>query len=363
MYDYCLIIHPTNEELLHKYEPGMKTKPLPLVKKVLEWMSPFKAAEIEGLNSHLGRTAKGALVMCPLLMEQMITLSPSKVMKMVISTLEFAKNTLNPKLIGLTAYAAFSGNKGVDLTEIIKTPLTTGSSYTLAMIPEVILQAVNIMDVELDSSDILVIGATSSIGKFCVEVLNPFVRRIFVMGHNADKLNIFLSGLPKDKRDKIHLARDLNSIYERTKIVIVATNRIPTELDIRKLNPGSVVFDSSYPRRIPAGLRNDILVIDGVTIRPPGNVDFHFDFGLPKGLCYPCMAEPMILALERKFEDYSLGRDLSAEKIREITRIGAKHGFQTATLTCSERIISNEEISQIRHNAQKNKKRKMILWR
>lgn len=362
MYDYCLIIHPTNEELLHKYEPGMKTKPLPLVKKVLEWTSPFKAAEIEGLNSHLGRTAKGALVMCPLLMEQMTALSPTKVMKIVISTLEFAKKALNPKLIGLTAYAAFSGNRGMDLTDIIKTPLTTGSSYTLAMIPEVILQAVNMMEVKLDSSDLLVIGPTSSIGKFCIEVLNPFVRRIFVIGHNADKLNIFLSELPKEKRNKIHPARNLNSVYEKTKIVIVATNRIPPELDIRKLNSGSVVFDSSYPRKISATLRDDILVVDGITIKPPGNVDFNFDFGLPKGLCYPCMAEPMILALERKFEDYSLGRELSVEKIREITRIGAKHGFQATTLTSSEKIISNEEIVKIKHRTQKNKKRKMIFW-
>lgn len=46
MHDYALIIHPTNEELLHRYEPGMKHKPRALVKKVLEWMSPFRAVEI-----------------------------------------------------------------------------------------------------------------------------------------------------------------------------------------------------------------------------------------------------------------------------------------------------------------------------
>ena len=77
MYDFALIIHPTSEELLYRYEPGMRHRPRPLVKKVLEWMSPFLAAEVEGLSSHLGRTAVGALVMCPLLTEQMVALSPT----------------------------------------------------------------------------------------------------------------------------------------------------------------------------------------------------------------------------------------------------------------------------------------------
>jgi len=130
MYDYALIIHPTNEELLHKYEPGMKHKSRPLVRKLLEWMSPFKAAEVEGLNSPLGRTAKGAMVMCPLLMEQMVSLSPTKVMKAVIDTMRFARS-LEPKIIGITAYAAFSGNKGLDLAKMIDTEaaLVFGSGF------------------------------------------------------------------------------------------------------------------------------------------------------------------------------------------------------------------------------------------
>ena len=90
-------------------------------------------------------------------------------------------------------------------------------------------------------------------------------------------------------------------------------------------------------------------------------MDFNFDFGLPKGLCYPCMAEPMILALERKFENYSLGKEFDAAKIREIIRLGAKHGFEIAGLTSHERAISHEEILGIKHNIRK--KRKVLLWR
>lgn len=363
MYDYALIVHPTNEELLYKYEPGLRRRSKALVKKVLEWMSPFKAAEVEGLNSCLGRTAKGALVMCPLLMEQMATLSPRRIMKAVINTLEFARLTLNPRIIGLTAYVAFPGNKGLDITKIINTPMTTGSNYTLATIPECILRAADLMEIELDRTSALVLGATSSVGKFCIEVLSHFVCAMYITAHNEDKLGLFLADLPREKRSKLHRITDMNRIPTEVNIVIVATNRIPPEFDINKLNPGTIIFDASYPRQISSETRDDVLVIDGVYITPPGNVEFNFDFGLPPHYCYPCMAEPMILALEKRFDNYSLGREFDPNKIREIMRLGAKHGFEISGLTSREKVIKDSEVAKIKNNSLKKRRRKLLLWR
>lgn len=360
MYDYAIIIHPTSEELLHKYEPGMKRKPIALVRKLLEWMSPFKAAEIQGLYSPLGRTARGTLVMCPLLLEQMTALSPTKVMKAVIETLKLAHN-LSPKIIGLTAYAAFSGNKGLELTKLVGVPLTTGSNYTLATIPESILRAVDTMEIDLEQTNLLILGLTSSIGKYCFEILSHFVRNIYATVHNKEKFQLFLSELPKEKRRKLQIVQSLSPIMNKVGVVIVATNRLPPDFDLTKLKTGAVVFDASYPRKISAQLRDDILIIDGVSIRPPGTVKFNFDFGLPEGLCFPCMAEPMILALERKYENYSLGKDPDIYKLREIMHLGAKHGFEIAGLTGHERAMSVEGILKIKNNARSKRKRKFFL--
>jgi predicted amino acid dehydrogenase len=219
------------------------------------------------------------------------------------------------------------------------------------------------MEIELDKSYVLLLGATSSVGKYCIEILNHFTAGMFITAHHEDQLNIFLSELPAEKRNKLHKATDINSLLDKVSIVIVATNRIPHDFDIDKLNPGIVVFDASYPRRILAKLRDDILVIDGVSIRPPGEVKFNFDFGLPEGLGYPCMAEPMILALEKRFENYSLGKEADASKIREIIRLGGKHGFEIATLTSQEKVITDAEMLKIKHNSLKKRKRKALLWR
>jgi hypothetical protein len=75
------------------------------------------------------------------------------------------------------------------------------------------------------------------------------------------------------------------------------------------------------------------------------------------------MAEPMILALERKFNSYSLGKDFEPDKIREILRLGAKHGFEIATLTSREKVMAEEQMLAVKHNAEKKKKRGLLAWR
>ncbi len=172
--------------------------------------------------------------------------------------------------------------------------------------------------------------------------------------NNYDNPSV-LAEISKEKKAKLTQCKELSPILNKVQIVIVATNRLPADFDINKLNPGVIVFDSSYPRKISAHARNDILVIDGVSIRPPGKVEFNFDFGLPKNLCYPCMAEPIILSLERKFENFSLGKEIDPLKVKEIMRMGAKHGFEIASLTSQEKFISNDEIIAIKNNSQRKK--------
>ncbi len=64
----------------------------------------------------------------------------------------------------------------------------------------------------------------------------------------------------------------------------------------------------------------------------PGEVDFHFNFGLAPGQAYACMAETMVLALEEKYTSYSLGKQMQTERVREIAQLARKHGFRLTEL-------------------------------
>jgi predicted amino acid dehydrogenase len=108
--------------------------------------------------------------------------------------------------------------------------------------------------------------------------------------------------------------------------------------------------------KLVADRRDDVLVIEGGMVEVPGPVDFHFDFGFPPKKSYACMAETMALALEGRYEDYSVGKELSVEQAQEIGAICAKHGFKLSGFRSFERAVTDEQIARVRDRAQANRK-------
>jgi predicted amino acid dehydrogenase len=104
-----------------------------------------------------------------------------------------------------------------------------------------------------------------------------------------------------------------------------------------------------------AAVRDDILVIDGGMVDVPGPVDFHFNFGFPEGKAYACMAETIALALEGRFEDYTVGKEITLERVQEITAIAERHGFRMSGFRSFEREVTDGQIEAIRRNARKGR--------
>ncbi len=94
-----------------------------------------------------------------------------------------------------------------------------------------------------------------------------------------------------------------------------------------------------------------MLIVDGGVVEVPGPVDFGFNFGFPPRMAYACMAETMLLALEGKVADFSLGRDIKLEQVEEITRLAEKHQFKLAGFRSFERAVTDEKIAAIRERA------------
>ncbi len=106
-----------------------------------------------------------------------------------------------------------------------------------------------------------------------------------------------------------------------------------------------------------AAARDDILVIDGGMVDVPGPVNFHFNFGFPEGKVYACMAETIALALEGRFVDYTVGKDITLERVKEITAISEKHGFRMSGFRSFEREVTEDQIETVRRNARMGKRR------
>jgi fatty aldehyde-generating acyl-ACP reductase len=117
-----------------------------------------------------------------------------------------------------------------------------------------------------------------------------------------------------------------------------------------------VICDVARPRDVStrvSAARPDVLVIEGGMVEIPGPVDFHFDFGFPPGKAYACMAETMALALEGRFEDYTLGKEISRQRVDEISEIAHRHGFRLSGFRSFERAVTEAQIAGIKAKVQR----------
>jgi len=103
--------------------------------------------------------------------------------------------------------------------------------------------------------------------------------------------------------------------------------------------------------------RPDVLVIESGEILLPGNPELK-DIGLPHRVAYACLAETIVLALEGRFESFTIGREIEWEKVREIYRMGLKHGMRLAAISGVNGVFSDEDIARVRDLAKKARKKR-----
>jgi fatty aldehyde-generating acyl-ACP reductase len=65
-------------------------------------------------------------------------------------------------------------------------------------------------------------------------------------------------------------------------------------------------------------------------------------------MAFACMAEAMILALEGRYESFTLGRDIAVDQVLEIEALGNKHGFRLGGFRSFERAVTEQEIERVK---------------
>jgi hypothetical protein len=63
------------------------------------------------------------------------------------------------------------------------------------------------------------------------------------------------------------------------------------------------------------------------------------------------MAETVALALEGRYETFTVGRNIDWEKVKEIYRMGLRHGMKLATISGVNGVFTPDDISRIRELA------------
>ena len=279
------------------------------------------------------------------------------VYRKIIQTGRLAEK-LGAQILGLGAFTSVVGDAGITIAQSLDVPVTTGDSYTVTVAVDAIREAACVMDIPLQSATAAVVGATGAIGQVCAELLADDVERLYLIGRKQEKLEELRDRLKVHARAELIVSTKMDVLSD-AQLILTVTSAIHDVIRPEYLQPGSVVCDVARPRDVSAmvaAVRDDILVIDGGMVDVPGTVDFHFNFGFPPGKAYACMAETIALALEGRFEDYTLGKHLTRERVDEIGGIAKKHGFRLSGFRSFEREVTEEQIETVRRNAKNARK-------
>lgn len=360
---FAFLLHPLRLTDITGHFRALRYVPQGLIRSAFRQVAPFKVSTIRGVQSATGARAEGYFIALPLLPDDILQAPWPWMLKRLLQGGHVAEE-LGAEIFGLGAFTKVVGDRGVSVNAGLRIPVTTGNSYTAASAVEGALYGVDRMGHDRRSVRAAVIGASGAIGAAVSHLVAREVGELVVCARRVEPLEEVrtrvLADLPEGLPvPVVRVETDPRAAARGADLVFTITSSSEVLLDPEDLAPGSVVCDVARPRNVSEKvleLRDDVLVIDGGVIAVPGPVEFGFSFGFPPGTAEACIAETMILCLERRLEPYTLGADIPTAKVLEIADLAKKHGFKVAGFRRFERAIPEVEVDAVRERARRRRR-------
>jgi predicted amino acid dehydrogenase len=368
---FAFVIHPLSTGFITKDRRFRWARLFPeaWVEAVAAYMPPTYLSQIRGGRSpETGQEIEGYLITLGATPRQMMRKGARFTYERLNGAAQIAERK-GARIMGLGAFTSVVGDAGVTVAHEAEIAITSGNSLTVAATLEAAKQAMIQMGVtDLTRGRAMVIGATGSIGSVCARLLAQAIQDVVLVSIEPEKLiDLKQRILEETPGSRVTIATRSEDLVGSCDLVVTATSAFGQRVvDITLCKPGAVICDVARPPDInpeEAALRPDVLIIESGEVLIPGDIDFGYDIGLPPKTAYACLAETALLAMEGRFEDYTLGRNISMEQVKEIYRLFKRHGFQLAGLRSFGKLISEEEFAQKRALAEHLRRNPAIFER
>jgi fatty aldehyde-generating acyl-ACP reductase len=362
---FVFLIHPLDMRDVVRFEPQAANKREPLVRKIFEWMPSNIVSHVTGVVSATGKRLEGWFCLVPFLPVQFVEMAREVVYDKIVKGIELGQQC-GARIAGLGGYTSVVGDAGLTVaSRVDQIAVTSGNSYTIVTALQGAEAAAKRLGRDIESCRVAVIGASGSIGGVCARVMARRARQVVLVARNAGRLHKIAEQIRTDCGHICEIETEIAEGVRDADIVITATSSTGNIIQAQVLKPGALVCDVSLPHdvcREVATLRPDVLVIEGGMARVPGEaVDFGFDFGYPPGISLACMAETMILALEGRYENYTLGRGIRLEQVDEMAALADKHGFGLAGFRSFDQMVTDADIERVREAAERHRRGRVTV--
>jgi predicted amino acid dehydrogenase len=363
---FAFVIHPLSQEHFRNAKPldtVAKHSPsivMDGVEKLMAHAPPFVYSPITGITSPTGAEAEGWLITVGGTPKELMAHDPEFTYRRLLAAAEMAKE-MGAQIMGLGAFTKVVGDAGVTVAKRAPLPITTGNSYSASgalWAAHDAVRRLGIADVDEEGrlqGKAMVVGATGAIGSVCARLLALASDELWLVSIEPAKLLALKADIERENpRAEVHVSANADEHIADMDVIVTATSGAGKRvLDIMRVKPGAVITDVARPLDLSAedvAKRPDVLVIESGEIELPGHPEMK-GIGLPAGVVYACLAETIVLALEGRYENFTVGRDIEWEKVKEIYRLGLKHGMQLAAISGVNGVYTDEDIAQIRELA------------
>jgi len=364
---FAYLIHPLSRdhlkkvkavEIISEISPGS----MGAVEKAMAYTPPFIYSQITGIKSPTGVEAQGWLISIGETPEQMQAHPAQFTTKKILKAAQKAKK-LGAQVMGIAMLPKGLHGTSIDVGKHAVLPITTGNSYTASTALWATAEAVRQMGLtklknrKIIKAKAMVIGATGTVGTICSRLLATAFEEVVLVSRNMAKLLTLKDVIQTEKPElKIQVSTRADRYLETMDVVVMASSGAKNSIDIMRVKPGSVITDITRPMIFTpkqVAKRQDVLVITGGEILLPGKTIEMKDIGLPEKIAYAGLAETIILALEGRFEEFNTGSETQWEKVKEIYKLGLKHGMKLASISGVSGVLSEDDIARVKAQALK----------
>ncbi|MBK9444326.1 MAG: dehydrogenase [Comamonadaceae bacterium] len=365
---FAFVIHPLSQEYFKKVKPidllSQVSPPVLMnsLEKIMAYAPPFVYSHVSGIRSPTGVEVEGWLISVGGTPKEIMRHSPEFTYRRLLDAAAMSKR-LGAQIMGLGAFTKVVGDAGVTVAKRSPLPITTGNSYSASGALWAAHDAMLRMQLvpapkgrQRAKFKAMVVGATGAIGSVCARLIAKVAEEVYLVSPETAKLLSLKESILLETPDaKLFLSAKADKDIADMDMIVTATSGAGKKvLDIMNVKPGCVITDVARPLDLPASevaKRPDVLVIESGEIQLPGDKVQMKNIGLPKGVAYACLAETIVLALEGRFENFTVGRAIEWEKVREIYKLGLKHGMKLAAISGVNGPFSDEDIEKVRELA------------
>jgi acetylornithine/succinyldiaminopimelate/putrescine aminotransferase/predicted amino acid dehydrogenase len=300
------------------------------------------------LTSATGARCTGDVRYLPYTAEQILG-APQAARQLVVDEVQ-ALCENGAQIVGLGGATAIVGDRGEWTAARVTAPVTSGNSLTTYAAHHALRQVVAALELPVESTRVAVVGYPGSIGLAIARLLLDDGFELDLVHRRADRMTgRLLAYLDPAARDRVRLHTGLDDCYDRARLYVTASSTGGV-LDPARLHPGSVVVDVALPRDVAAPPdRTDILVIDGGLVSAgEGALTGDSPLPVPAQQLNGCLAETIVLALDRRAMCWSLGRELDVERVRAIGEAAGRHGLAPTPLASFGRPLQPGDLDRLR---------------